>query len=577
MRWNRLVAFRMYFCSILFCKNTFVIMGCFSRKKEMVVTSCCGNDDLRISCFLVGECVHLLQNDGVMEIPQLRECMLQACEAVGEPLCPNGEVLDTASDLITQVQSYLIQSHPVSVGNQLAQWMIQSFTPEQLKPYGILVNPTSVSDQGEDSVSLVLLDEQERRVTQVTTHGTITYRGGANASVFIAMGEARLFGQQGAVVSPGVYLRAEAVDRVLAAGRCEVLVFNCPSIEAREGVKLTAGNSFAETFGDCYVNLDRGARLVSHQTGGEICTGTGAITLLMEEGANLEGKGLVIDQNDLNPAQVDLLIEQMRSIIPVPEGYFNFDRTLDDAKRAFLDPKLKLFHQFYEEENKQSPLGLIENATSVRELADVVLPQINWVLCAMSFAEIAQYFGERELIRHNIFSSVYPMLVVDPEKPIHLFGNMAVSFEGQHPTVFLHEHAMALADGKTVMTGYDHSTGIVFDKAGFVARDQGEGRVRGIVADGSKAAVVSKACRLLLTDRAIGEFSGGSQGLADSPNVTVVGKGNSRVYSPYTDLDAQLSGQAQLVHVADPVEWQRMKSEFLQESPDVAQKYAIKR
>ncbi|MGM9796343.1 MAG: hypothetical protein ACI3ZY_01975 [Parabacteroides sp.] len=512
-----------------------------------------------------------------MEIPQLRECMLQACEAVGEPLCPNGEVLDTASDLITQVQSYLIQSHPVSVGNQLAQWMIQSFTPEQLKPYGILVNPTSVSDQGEDSVSLVLLDEQERRVTQVTTHGTITYRGGANASVFIAMGEARLFGQQGAVVSPGVYLRAEAVDRVLAAGRCEVLVFNCPSIEAREGVKLTAGNSFAETFGDCYVNLDRGARLVSHQTGGEICTGTGAITLLMEEGANLEGKGLVIDQNDLNPAQVDLLIEQMRSIIPVPEGYFNFDRTLDDAKRAFLDPKLKLFHQFYEEENKQSPLGLIENATSVRELADVVLPQINWVLCAMSFAEIAQYFGERELIRHNIFSSVYPMLVVDPEKPIHLFGNMAVSFEGQHPTVFLHEHAMALADGKTVMTGYDHSTGIVFDKAGFVARDQGEGRVRGIVADGSKAAVVSKACRLLLTDRAIGEFSGGSQGLADSPNVTVVGKGNSRVYSPYTDLDAQLSGQAQLVHVADPVEWQRMKSEFLQESPDVAQKYAIKR
>lgn len=526
-----------------------------------------------------------------MEFSTLRDRFLQACEAVGEPLCPNDEFLDTASDLIERVQSYLIKSHPVGVGDQLAQWMIQSFSPAQLEPYGILVNPAVVSDRKDVPVTLVLLDDQNRSVSQVTTSTAVTYRGGANASVFVATGEARLFGQKEVIVSPGAYLRAESVDRVVAAGSCEVLAFNCLSIEAREGVTLTVDNSFVETFGECYVDLSSGARLVSHQTGGEISTGRGAITLLMDEGANLSGRGLAIRQKDLDPAQVDLLIEQMRSIVRVPDGYYRFDKTLDDAKRAFLDERLSLFYRNYEAAHNQSPKSLIIKASSIQELADLVLPYISEIVTVKPFAEVAQYFEGMDLVRHNIYSSVYPMLRVDPEKPIHLFGNMSLSFEKHHPFVVLHEHAIALVDGSTILTGNDYGTAILKDKAAFVARDHcvalptenaqvalvgdcrfvsagascvaAEGRTCGLAKGESEVHAIEPDVRVVLTDQSYGEFLKGSEGLVESPDVMVEASEYSKVYTQYPDCHCALHDRASLILVEDPDRWQGLRNAFL--------------
>ena len=526
-----------------------------------------------------------------MNVTELYDQIVKACEGTNFPFNRMERPIETMTDLIAAIERYLRHDCPVKLANAVAQLAIANIPAEQLRSAGMLVNPTAVTKDLDQAVRLVLLDEKERCVVHDCPQ-KIKYVGGSNAQVVVNHGRATLIGQAEACVTGGAEVFAEGVNHVSASGRCAVYTWDCPHVEARVDVGLSLHNSYAETWGGCEVYVNDGSRLFSHQESGSITVSSKGMAVLESDEVKLVNKGLVYGLHDLPAEQMELLVDHMRQLDSMPYFYYVSEYSLEARKAFFQRPDLTHFIQEYTQQHGCAPQEAIEKAVDEKAVANVVLPFIEALVQDVPFEVIASYVPGPSLTDNHIYTSNYPMLLVDPHQPIHLFGTMTANLREHMAPVYLHDwviaevggsalafaegHALAVvrdkaslvARGETTALFKEESYGIVSDKCLFVADDRtrvtAAGDSIGIAMGQSVAHATMDGVRLVLNGQAKGDFQVGSKGLINSPEAEVEAAGYAKLYTPYTLDKVKMEGAVQLTKVEDPKAWKQLTEQFMQ-------------
>ena len=539
-----------------------------------------------------------------MDILALRDQITARCAQEGFPFNRKGLPIETASDLINEVREYLCGDLPVALGKQIAGWVMESFSAEQLRPYGIAVNPEIVEFDPNNPIHLVLLDNREREVSQQRL-SHVYYRGGDHTTVRVEGGMALMDGQAGALLQKGAFLVATEVGRIKAEGNCHVRAYNCPMIQAWGiGNMLELINSCAEVWDANSVFVDKGGRLLSHQIAGRIQVSKGGLALLENDNIQPEGKGISYLWSELPSEQAQWLLTRMDKLVQLPTAYFDIHLTLEESKAFFQQPTLERFHEAYKHDMGVSASEAIQVAKSREELAAVVLPYIESIVPDIPFEKVARHFGEQAMMENQIYSSNMPFLQMDPAKPIHLFGNLAFQANDWKAPIYLHDRtfaevngeALLYADGQAMailkekasavakeyscMVFNDESHGIVSDRSIFMALDHSNvsaaGQVSGFASDKAIVHAAADGVCVLLKGAAKGDFQVGSRGLVDSPDAEVIASGYAQVVTPYALEKQKTEGAAKVVQLHDPELWNQLKSQF-QKTGDFELKESVQR
>lgn len=530
-----------------------------------------------------------------MEVTKLREACLQAYK-LAEVSPPMGLTEDIPwSDLVQQVGMQLTASLPVSLANQLSHILMQE-DPERLAKLGVLVNPERVAPDRKVDPWLVLLDDQPRTVIQtIDIFPSVTYRGGAHTTLQIQNCHVDLFGVA-TVQANDAFIRAEGVAELQASGASYVHAKNCPSVQVDNGVHLKLIDAYAESTGACYVDVGAGARLLSHQSGGQLSVSTGGVALLESDQVTATGQGVIYNSKDYSREQLELLKERLRVVQPVAHRVDLPLLPLDRLKDLYSSSEFENLHVSYQNDHRRSAVEAIQKAASVSELAAIVLPYADQVLCLVSYDQLLRQFPVQTLADYQLFSAVTPIREMNPNRPVYLFDNLVLDFPVGEQQVFLYDRAMSGAGDHIQVSGYDQSTallrgaaslsgygsssglfqdkslGTLFDSCWFVAVGQSSvfagGQSVGLAGEHAKVYVMDNKARALIMDHAQGQFMGKSQGVAVGPDVWISTDHESEVFCDQLERNCFSSPLSKVYHVQDAAAFDRLKQDCLDRNVD---------